>query len=96
MVFVSLRAKRKRVLEVKLHRVAVELEALTGLRPTTVQGGESAVLCTGSWIAPEILVRLLRARLEQERPNGGMFHFSQGGDAFDSITAVEATRVASL
>jgi hypothetical protein len=97
-VLVALKARRQRVLEVKLRRIAAELEALTRLPPTTVQigGAGSAVFGTRSWLAPDILVRLLRARLEQECPNGGMFHFSDQGEASDTIIALEATRVAQM
>ena len=97
-VMVGLQAKRERVLEVKLRRIAAELQAVTGLRPTPVSvgGGGTAVFGTRSWVSPEILVRLLRARLEQESPNAGMFHFSDAGKASDSIVAVEATRVAVM
>jgi hypothetical protein len=97
-VMVGLQAKRARVVEVKLRRVAAELEAVTGLRPTPVSvgGGGTAVFGTRSWVSPEILVRLLRARLEQESPNAGMFHFSDAGEAADSIVAVAAARVAGM
>jgi hypothetical protein len=97
-ILVALKAKRERVLEVKLHRIAAELEAVTGFRSRIVQkaGGGSAVFGTSSWISPDDLVRLLRARLEQECPNGGMFHFSETGEASDSVIAVEAIRVAMM
>jgi hypothetical protein len=97
-VLVTLKAKRERVLEVKMRRIAAELEAVTGHRPTPVQvgGGGSAVFGTRSWIAPDILVRLLRARLEQASPNSAMFHFSEFGEASDSIIAMEATGVARM
>ena len=97
-VLVALKAKRERVLEVKLHRIAAELEAVTGFHSRVVQkaGGGTAVFETNSWISPDDLVRLLRARLEQECPNGSRFHFSETGEASDSVIAVEATRVAML
>jgi hypothetical protein len=98
LVLVTLKAKRQRVLEVKLRRIAAELEAVTGSPPTTIQaiGGGSAAFATQSWVAPNILVGLLQARLEQECPNGGMFHFSAQGDGSDSMVAVEASRVARM
>jgi hypothetical protein len=97
-VMVSLKAKRPRVLEVKLHRIVAELETVTGFRASTVQtdGRGSAVFRTTSWVAPDLLVRMLRARLEQESPNGGMFHFSASGEPSDSVLAVTASQVASM
>ena len=54
LVLVTLKAKRQRVLEVKLRRIAAELEAVTGSPPTTIQaiGGGSAAFATQSWVAP--------------------------------------------
>jgi len=97
-VLVTLKAKRQRVLEVKLRRVAAELESVTGLPPTTVEviGGGSAVFGARSWVSPDVLARLLRARLKQEYPNGGMFHFSAQGEGSDSVVAVEANRAARM
>jgi hypothetical protein len=97
-ILVALKAKRERVLEVKLHRIAAELEAVTGFHSRIVQkaGAGAAVFGTNSWISPDDLVRLLRARLEQECPNGAMFHFSETGEASDSIIAVEAIRLAMM
>jgi hypothetical protein len=98
-IVVALRGQRERVLEVKLNRIASELEAVTGFHPRVVQKtcSGSAVFGTASWIAPDDLVRLLRARLEQECPNGGMFHFSEeAGEAWDSVIAVRATSVARM
>ena len=97
-ILVALKAKRGRVLEVKLHRIAAELEAITGFPPRNVQKtcGGSAVLGTDSWISPDDLVRLLRARLEQECPNGAMFHFSEAEEETDSVIAMEAIRVATM
>ena len=97
-VMVTLDAKRARVLEVKLRRLAAELEAVTGFTPTTVYGGGggSAVFGTRSWLPADALVGLLRARLEQESPNGALFHFADTGEASDSVIAVEAVRVAKM
>jgi hypothetical protein len=97
-ILVALKAKRVRVVEVKLHRIAAELEAITGFPPRIVQKtcGGSAVFGTDSWISPHDLVRLLRARLEQECPNGGMFHFSEAREESDSVIAMEAIHVALM
>ena len=97
LVLVALTAKRDRVLEVKKHRVAAELEAVTGFPPMAVPmgGGGAAVFATRSWVGPDVLVSLLRARLEQESPNGSMFHFAEG-EASDALLALEASRVARL
>jgi hypothetical protein len=99
LVVVTLEAKRERVLEVKMRRIAGEIEAVTGSRPRLVKvsgGGRTAIFRASSWAAPDILMRLLRARLEQETLNGGMFHFSNSGEPCDSVMALEATGIATF
>ena len=96
-VLVTLEAKRERVLEVKMHRIAAELAVVTGFRPIKIQAGGSgsAVFASRSWIGPDVVVRLLRARLEQETPNGSMFAFEPGVSS-DTVIAVEAGRFARM
>ncbi len=95
---VALKAQRPRVLEVKLHRVAAEIQAVAGFRPSTVHsdGRGSAVFRTLSWIGPDLLVRMLRARLEQLSPNSGIFHFAADGESSDSVSTVTAAQVATM
>lgn len=96
-VLVTLAAKRERVLEVKMHRIAAELRIVTGFPAIKVQtgGSGSAVFASRSWIGPDVVVSMLRARLEQETPNGAIFAFEPGVPS-DTVIALEASRVARM